>query len=291
MTQSLHESPRPLDHLVLPTADLSTARARLAALGFTVAPEGIHPFGTANCCIYFDDGTFMEPLAIGNRLAADKAVAEGNVFVGRDRAFRAAHGEEGFSAVVFATDDADADHAELGKAGVSAGPRLDFSRPFVDATGKSDQVSFRLAFAAEPGSVADAFFFSCQRVNAPNVDRSSLQVHANGVRRIVAVEANARDPFKSAELVARIARSQVEAAASMALEIPLANSRIVVCGSGNTGQTQGLMLESVVFGVDSLVAARTVLDKSEVEYLLDGQRITIPAAPGQGATFIFEEKQ
>src|SRR5690606_25434611 len=97
---------RSIDHLVLPTADLEIARARLRALGFTVAPEGLHPFGTKNACVYFADDTFIEPLAIADDALADEAMAAGNVFVARDRAFRAARGEEGFSAVVLATEDA-----------------------------------------------------------------------------------------------------------------------------------------------------------------------------------------
>ncbi len=80
MTLALH----PLDHLVLPTAGLDTARQRLEALGFTVAPMGVHPFGTRNCCVYLADGTFMEPLAIGDAAVADDAARAGNVFVARD---------------------------------------------------------------------------------------------------------------------------------------------------------------------------------------------------------------
>ena len=150
----MHTKPRmtySLDHLVLPTHDLATARARLGALGFTVAPQGTHPFGTVNRCVYFADGTFIEPLAVGDAGAAGQAAAAGNAFVERDRAFRARNGEEGFSAVVFGTDDADADHARYKAAHISAGQRLDFSRPFVDASGRRDTVSFRLAFAAASG--------------------------------------------------------------------------------------------------------------------------------------------
>ena len=71
---------------MLPTASLDVARARLTSLGFIVAPTGIHPFGTENCCVFFADGTYLEPLAIGDEQAAAKAIADGNVFVARDRA-------------------------------------------------------------------------------------------------------------------------------------------------------------------------------------------------------------
>lgn len=276
-----NDKPRTLDHIVLPTADLAIARQRLSALGFTVSPLGIHPFGTANCCVYLGDGTFMEPLAVGDGAVADRAVAEGNVFVARDRAYRDAHGDEGFSAVVFGTEDADVDHAEFVAAGVSAGPRLDFSRPFVDAAGKSDQASFRLAFAAEPDTATDAFFFTCERVNAPNVDRTALQTHANGVRRVLAVEATAGSTQAAGALLATIARSSVDGAS-----VPLANARLSIRSTPNSN---GIRLEAMVFAVDDLGAAKSLLVRNGIEYDLSGQRLVVPSAPGQGATFIFEE--
>ncbi|WP_378950987.1 VOC family protein [Mesorhizobium sp. ANAO-SY3R2] len=286
MTKIVHESPRPLDHVVLPTADLGIARARLTALGFTVSPQGVHPFGTVNCCVYLGDGTFMEPLAVGDPAAADKAVSEGNVFVARDRAFRQAHGTEGFSAVVFGTDDADADHAEFVGAGVSAGPRLDFSRPFIDASGRADQASFRLAFAAEPESASAAFFFSCERAKAPKVDRSSLEVHANGARRVLAVEASTGIAAEAGKLLATIARSSVKVAPLGEVVVPLANVDLIV--KERLGET-GLGLGAMVFGVDDLGAVKSLLVQNGIEHDLTGQRLVIPPAPGQGAAFIFEE--
>ena len=47
--------PRVLDHLVLPVIDIDVARSRYQSLGFTVAPDGRHPFGTENCCVFFED--------------------------------------------------------------------------------------------------------------------------------------------------------------------------------------------------------------------------------------------
>jgi hypothetical protein len=140
--------PRLLDHCVLPVPSLAVARKRYEALGFTVAPQGTHPFGTINSCVYFADDTFLEPLAVGDAAKVRDAIGSRNVFVARDALYRQAIGEDGFSALVFKTDDAKADHAGFEEADVSAGPVLDFSRAFVDPTGKSGKVSFRLAFAA-----------------------------------------------------------------------------------------------------------------------------------------------
>ncbi|WP_234851909.1 VOC family protein, partial [Sinorhizobium meliloti] len=87
MSQSKRTA-RPLDHLVLPVADLARTRQRLAALGFTVADEARHPFGTANACVFFSDDTYLEPLAVASREECEAAALEGNAFVARDQAFR-----------------------------------------------------------------------------------------------------------------------------------------------------------------------------------------------------------
>ncbi len=184
--------PRALDHLVLPTHDLKVARRRLEQLGFTVAPEAKHPFGTENACVYLADGTYLEPLAVYSGDKQNEAICAGNVFVARDWAYRYRRGEEGFSGVAFRTDDAEADHARMRANGVSAGDVLEFSRDFVAADGKKDKASFRLAFASDPRA-PDFFLFTCQRLNAPMVDRSALQTHLNGVTRIKAVVLSAPD--------------------------------------------------------------------------------------------------
>src|SRR5690606_34239862 len=167
-------SGRRLDHLVLPVAGLDAARTRLERLGFTVAPQGTHPFGTINACVYFADGTFIEPLAVGDAEIVKAALAAGNSFVLGDARFRAAVGEEGLSGLVLATGAADADHVAFVEKGISGGPMVEFSRPSLDKDGKADIASFRLAFAAPSGG-ADAFFFNCERRKVPAIDRSALE--------------------------------------------------------------------------------------------------------------------
>jgi hypothetical protein len=286
----------PLDHLVLPTADLDVARARLTALGFTVSPRGVHPFGTENCCVYFADGTFMEPLAVADAEAAGIAIAGGNVFVARDRKYRENFGQEGFSAVVFGTSDADADHRRYTEAGVSAGTRLDFSRPFVDAAGKSDTASFRLAFASAQ-EVVDTFLFACERVNAPKVDRSALQLHDNGVGAIAKVVAISKNP--SAQLSALEIAADAERGASVLVdELALPNARISVATPQDyqrrfglpAGEETGLRFAAVVFSVASMEKLRTLLAQRGIGHDIGGNRVLVAPAPGQGAAFIFEEQ-
>jgi len=294
MTKTRLERSHPLDHLVLPTADLTVARARLTALGFTVAPRGVHPFGTDNCCVYFSDGTFMEPLAIADAKTVAEAIAVGNTFVARDKAYRDRLGEEGFSAVVFGTGDADADHALYVEAGISAGSRLDFSRPFVDAAGNSDTASFRLAFAA--ADAPESFLFACERVNAPKVDRTSLQAHANGVTGIAEIVAMSSDPPAHYDLLR--AAAHLNGRDSLAEgTLALANASITVLDAAAFEQRFGispgapcrLRFVAVVFYVADSAALRKLLAANGIEPHLRGDSVMVSPAPGQGAVFVFKE--
>lgn len=283
----------PLDHLVLPTCDLETAHARLAVLGFTVAPQGTHPFGTINRCIYFADGTFMEPLAVGDAGAARHASAGGNVFVGRDRSFRARNGDEGFSALVFGTDDADADHARYAAMGISAGRRLDFSRPFTDASGRQDTASFRLAFAAAT-DMEDSFVFTCQRVNAPKVDRAALQVHRNGVVRIREVAGVADDPAARLRFLAQAANAPAAATSETRLALP--NATVSLHDPAGferrfhiPAQPSTLRFSVIVFGVEDIEPVKALLAAGNISHHLRDDRVIVPSAAGQGAAFAFEE--
>ncbi|TIO05310.1 VOC family protein [Mesorhizobium sp.] len=285
----------PLDHLVLPTASLDVARARLVSLGFVVAPAGIHPFGTENCCVFLEDGTYLEPLAVGNAQAAAKAIADGNVFVTRDRAYRDKRGNEGFSAVVLGTGNAKADHARYVEAGLSAGDVLSFSRAFTDAAGKSDTASFKLAFASGAGAT-DAFLFACERINAPKVDRTALQIHANGATGIVEVVAVSDEPSVQHRLISIAARSPAAGqVSSTAFGLPNATLTLLDPVAFETrfgiaaGAPSELRFVGVVFSVRRADAVAKLIAASSVEYDIRGNDIVVRPAPGQGAAFIFRE--
>lgn len=184
---------RPLDHLVLPVADLARARRRLTDLGFTVAGDARHPFGTENACVFFSDNTYIEPLSIASREECDAAALDGNVFVARDQAFRFRQGPEGLSAVVLATPDATEDHIRFRSHGISGGDMLEFSRPMRLPDGREGLGSFRLAFAADLRA-PDFFLFCCQRIRALPVDGAVFHHHQNGVLGIAEVVLSEPNP-------------------------------------------------------------------------------------------------
>jgi hypothetical protein len=286
---------RALDHLVLPVAALGVARARLTGLGFTVAPDGIHPFGTANCCVYLADGTFLEPLAIGDGEQASASAGAGNVFTARDAIYRRDIGSDGFSALVLASGDASADHAAFVEAGLSAGNILEFSRPFVDGSGASDTASFRLAFAADPRA-DDLFLFTCQRLNAPKVDRGALQRHANGVARIDRIVIAANNPADLGGLLTTgMAAAEADASESR-VEIGLPNATVTVMTPAAIEAELGVgiaaisspRLVALIFGVAGLSAAEACFKSGQIAYVRRQNRLVVPPAAGQGAVFAFE---
>ncbi len=282
--------PRALDHLVLPTASVAIARERLTALGFTVAPTGVHPFGTENCCVYFPGGAFLEPLAVRDPAIVGDSAARGNVFVARDGAFRSLRGDEGFSAVVLATDDADADHDRLRSRGLSAGNMLTFSRPFADPSGRTGTATFKLAFGAAP-AVADGFFFSCERVGVPAVDRTALERHDNAVTGIAEVALTGQSASAMLDSIAWFA----DGSASEGI-VDLGDTIVRCHGTAAFSEAFGIdrpadapPFAAISFRAASLVLLATLFSSHGIDYMRVGARIIVPPAPGQGATFIFEE--
>jgi hypothetical protein len=287
---------RPIDHLVLPVAELARARARLTALGFTVAPEGLHPFGTANACIFLRDGTYLEPLAIANRRNAGLAAKRGNVFTDRDIAFRKSRNREGLSAIVAGTPDAGADDARFRERGLSAGGVLEFSRAIVLPDGQQSQGSFRLAFAAD-ANAPDFFLFSCQRINAFPADRSELEHHINAVTGLSEVVLSAPSPADVAPLLETVFEAEAKAD-DAGLRLATANGRIRVVpeqelaaefGLGADSRLTGLAGRAVIFKTANLAVTEITLAANDVAFIRREGRVLVSAAPGQGVLFGFEE--
>jgi hypothetical protein len=169
---------------------------------------------------------------------------------------------------------------------------LSFSRTFTDTSGKSDLASFRLAFCASKDA-DDAFLFACQRINAPNIDRTALQAHGNGVAGIVEIVAVSDRPSAQIGLIATAASAG--AADGDAVRLP--NAMLSVLPPRDYSARFGLpaapspdmRFAAVVFSVRDNTAARHVLADNAIEHNMSGNDIVVPPAPGQGAAFIFRE--
>ena len=287
----------PIDHLVLPTCDLASVRERLGKLGFTVAAEARHPFGTENACVFFADKTYLEPLAVASLSECEATAVDGNVFTARDQAFRFRVGEDGFSAMVFGTEDAEADDNRFRAMALSAGQILEFSRPMRMPDGSESVAGFRLAFAADLRA-PDFFAFTCQRINPLPSDRAVLEQHANGVVGISRVVLSARDPSAFSDFVSEVARGAALLPHSFGTTVEAANGRIDILNeegmqafyeTGTGGADAGLFGRAIVFAVLDLSVTEAHLAANGVTYTRKTNTILAKSAPGQGALFAFEE--
>ncbi|MDO9418858.1 VOC family protein [Pararhizobium sp.] len=289
---------RPLDHLVLPVATLAVARIRLSQLGFTVAADAQHPFGTENACVFFADKTYLEPLSVASQEACDAACLAGNMFVARDRAFRFRRGEEGLSAIVLGTSDALADHDAFKASGVSGGDIVEFSRSMVLPDGTTGTGSFRLAFAADLRS-PDFFFFSCQRIQSLPSDRAALERHDNGVLGLSNVSLSEPNPSDFQGFIEEAVDGAAVSLPSTGMEIVTANGvRIAVLnpagmlenfGKRTSTHARGLRGRAVTFKVGDLAMTERLFAANGIDYIRQNERLLVPEAPGQGVIFAFGE--
>lgn len=289
--------PRGLDHLVLPVQSLEAARERLTTLGFTVAPDARHPFGTENACVFFADDTYLEPLAIASREDCEAAAKTGNVFVARDQAFRFRNGPEGLSAIVVKTDDAEADHRRFLGEGCSAGPLLHFERMFKMADGSEVLGGFKLAFAADLRA-PDFFLFACERVNPLPADRGALARHANGALGLSTVVLGEDNPSDFQYLLEEVFEQRAVEAHSFGLSLQSANVTVEVLTPAGLSGYFGLDAEDCGRGLKGRLIVIKVADIGVTERLLAakgivfsrrGARLVVPHEAGQGVPFVFEE--
>ena len=289
--------PRGLDHLVLPVPSLEAARERMTALGFTVAPDARHPFGTENACVFFADDTYLEPLAIASREECEAAARAGNMFVARDQAFRFRNGAEGLSAIVVKTDDAEADHRRFVAEGFSGGPMLPFERMFKMADGSEVMGGFKLAFAADLRA-PDFFLFACERVNPLPADRGALARHENGALGLSTVVLGEDNPSDFQYLLEEVFEQRAVEAHSFGLSLRSANVSIDVLTPAGLSGYFGLSGENCGRGLKGRLIVVKVADIGVTERLLAakgiafsrrGARLVVPHEAGQGVPFAFEE--
>lgn len=290
-------SPHPLDHLVLPTVNIASARERLGKLGFTVAADARHPFGTENACVFFADKTYLEPLGVASPEQCEASIGEGNVFVARDQAYRFRVGEDGFSAVVFGTDDAVADDERFRAGTISAGCVLDFSRPMKMSDGTETVAGFRLAFAADLRA-PDFLTFCCQRINPLPADRGALERHANGVTGIARVAISTTRPAAYRTFFEDVLSEPEILDHSFGLTIKAANADIdLLTPEGMEAfydlrvstEDPGLRARAILFKTRDLSVTSSHFAANGVTYTRKNNRILARLAPGPGALFAFEE--
>ena len=271
---------RQIDHLVLPVTTLTLARSRLAALGFTVAPDARHPFGTGNCCVFFANRTYLEPITVVDRAAADIAAAQGTVFVRRVKRFTERQGE-GMAMVALKSGDAEADGAAFDQAGFGGEPTFRFARPAAQPDGSSAEIGVVLAFAQDD-SAPDAGFFACQHLDPERLYRPELLDHPNGCAGIGAVAAVAEAPEAFAGFVGAAVGSAEDGEAPARLLSPEAFRERY--GLAAPDPRRGLLFAAIELEVADIDRVATFAGTSAIRH---GGFLVVPPAPGLSVALAF----
>lgn len=292
----MDHSPTTIDHLVLPVRDLGEARQRYDALGFIVAPDALHPFGTENCCIFLADGAYLEPLGIADRIIAEAEARAGNPFLRRDLAYRFRVDDEGMSMLAMRSDDAKKDLARYRAEGIGFSDVFEFSRT-AKSGDKEFEISVKLAIAADDRA-PDAAFFGCQRSNMGDLWNAERTSHDNGVTGISAVlmcEENPTD-FQYILQAATGMRDYISSSNGLSFHMdgadifcftPTAMEQLFSIPAARA--ERGLRFEGVVFTCTSVKKLKQRLDDQGIDCFLHLDRLIVPTAPGQGIPFLFEE--
>ncbi len=277
-----------LDHIVLSVLSTELARGRLNALGFQVANDAQHPFGTQNACVFFADDTYLEPLAIGDAALYEQALAGGNTFVKLFQQFRIRAEKEGLAGIALKSLNAAGDHLRFTEFGISGGDMLRFSRPITSDNMPERLASFELAFS-QVASLPDFYVFTCQRINAGALSTDVLRAHENGVTGLAGVilcaDQNTHGYFDKV-FGARgedyaMGKAFLRITDRQTFEREFASKQVrngVFCG------------KAVAFTVADLTRTARFFDTAGVDYSMVGRRIVVSPEPGQGAIFVFEDE-
>lgn len=171
---------RGIDHTVHCVRDLDAAIARFEALGFTLTPRAVHPFGTGNAIIQLQ-GNFIELLTVIEPEKIQSAAA--GAFSFGEFCQASLDRRDGMAMLVFESGDAHADHRDFEQAGLETYPVFDFSRKARLPGGNEATVAFSLTFVTHP-EMPQAAFFACQQHAPEFFWKPDYQTHANGAQRI-----------------------------------------------------------------------------------------------------------
>jgi hypothetical protein len=285
-----------LDHVVVGVPDLVSARGRLKALGFQVQPDAHHPFGTGNCNVFFENGTYFEPLAVTDRDAELVALRTTNPFVKRFQAYRFRHGY-GPVMAAFTTDSAQRMNQAFAENGISAGDILSFTRQQAMPDGSETTIGVHLAVSANERA-PDITLFCCEHLSRDVLWKAERVAHPNGAKgiaRLIVVEAN---PSDFQYLFQTVTGDRDVRTTSFGMEFDLPNALVsVVSPTGfqaMTGETleargRGPRVEAVEMQFSDLGALRAQLGEAGVAFEDRGQDLVIQRDEDFALTIVAQE--
>lgn len=286
-----------LDHVVIGVPGLAAARARLTSLGFQVQPDAHHPFGTGNCNVFFENGTYFEPLAVTDRDAELAALRTTNPFVRRYHAYRFRHGYGPIMAA-FTTDSAQRMKETFEAEGISAGEILSFTRAQSMPDGSETTIGVQLAVSASERA-PDITLFACEHLSRNVLWKPARTAHENGatgIARVIAVETNPSD-FQYLFQTVTGDREVRTTSAGMEFDLPNALVSLVSPSAyeAMTGQAlepqgvprgRGPRIEAVEMAFSDLKPLRAILTANAIAFDYHGEHLTIPGDESFAITIV-----
>ncbi len=284
-----------IDHLVLCVHDLDAARARYQAMGFTLAPKALHPFGTGNSNIQLQ-GCFLELLTV---IAPSEIPAHGIEtfsFAAHNRDFLETG--DGFSMLVMESTDARADQQRFAAAGLKTYRPFDFARTARLPDGEDVTVGFSLAFVTDPLAPRNAYF-TCQQHAPEHFWRPAYQRHANTAHTITEVCLVSDNPSAHAEFLQTIAGRTEMSEDEDGINITTRRGRIAAVtparfernyGTAAPELRDGARLVGYCVGVDELVTVCDQLDSNNISHQRLAGRIVVSPQDAFGVSVAFEQQ-
>jgi hypothetical protein len=204
-----------LDHVVILARSLDAAAEGWRALGFTVAPRGIHTavMGTANHTIMLAED-YIELIGV----VAD---TERNA---PTREFLKTRGE-GIERSAFTTTSAADGVAEITARGLAGTGPFDFGRPVDLPDGRKTEAKFRTFLWPLNDRPAGMRIFACEHLTREAVWVPELTRHANTATRIDRVELLSGNPKEAAAHMSRLIDQPVTTDADGALRVASGGKR------------------------------------------------------------------
>ncbi|MGI9483690.1 MAG: VOC family protein [Hyphomicrobiales bacterium] len=287
---------RGIDHLVHCVRHLEAARTRYSAMGFTLTPKALHPFGTSNSLIQLADKSFLEPLAVEDASLIPKPKKGFFSFADYNRRFIEDGPGEGLSMLVLDSVDSKADHKEYSKAGLDPYQHFGFKRLARLPSGEDVEVQFSMAFVTHT-DMPRAAFFTCQQHHVPELFwKKDYQTHANTTQGMAETIMLANDPQKYAEFYSKLVGARVVEMSKGLMRVETARGSISVMSIGEWSRhfpasfapdlPEGPRLAAFRLHTANLDVAAECLRAGNVPYIREGRDLVIAPDEALGVMVI-----
>lgn len=165
-----------IDHPLIAVRNLDQAITRFSALGFTMAPQSRHPWGTSTC-ISIMQQSLVEIVSIYDETLLDHLPA-GDFHFGR-HIYRYLQEREGIALTALYSEDAENDAARIEAQGILCQGTIRFGRDVVLPDGKPDRTAttLKILYDADLPRLSN---FICQQHRPDLIYVPKWSTHANG---------------------------------------------------------------------------------------------------------------